>query len=542
MSGVEQLRLAIDEQQRRLGASVPTDREAALLALIRAQDAVWERTPFATGEINEPVPDLITGRRLDDLGGTRALQICLEAPDGGRADPTTGIGGWDAWAASFRRACEQVAAAELVLGHCETGFMRLAITEGGWFEAWIATRRAPAAWRERADIDWWAAWLARRDVPGAPAGSPLPDGGPGDERRYQALADHALSLMSYQLGYPLTAAIGGCTVEDYRAVLGRLIAWALRARDRGEEAVALSEAALVIRLAAALNRDPAIAGQALAGFTLDRDRAADHAGVPGVAAPLVRMGPDRIAWSLLGLTTEPFFFLIRELKARDGSAYHNTAAQREDVFRQDLYALFADKRFVTSRDRIALRRGDGNVRTDIDAVVFDRKRGALACFELKSQDPFAGSAAELARQGDNFRYANRQIAGTLDWLKRHGADALLERVDRRVAKTFRAQKVYPFVLGRYLAHVDGGPAPDRRAAWGTWPQVLRLLDGQPVRATEGNPLASLFTRLGQDDPNVRLPPEMPPRHLDLGSTRLIVYPSYASVQASAGGDPNVARE
>jgi len=121
-------------------------------------------------------------------------------------------------------------------------------------------------------------------------------------------------------------------------------------------------------------------------------------------------------------------------------------------------------------------------------------------------------------------------------LKRHGADALLERVDRRTAKTFRAQKVYPFVLGRYLAHIDGGPAPDRRAAWGTWPQVLRLLDGQPVRANEGNPLASLFTRLSQDSPDLRLPPDIPPRLIDLGATRLIVYPSYASLQASAGRD------
>jgi hypothetical protein len=323
-------------------------------------------------------------------------------------------------------------------------------------------------------------------------------------------------------------------------VLGRLIAWALQERDRGTGTEVQSEAGLVARLAGELARDPAIVRQAVAGFTLDRDFAADHAGVPGVAAPLVRLGPDRIAWSLLGLTSEPFFFLIRELKARDGSAYHNTAFLREEVFRQDLYVLFGDKRFVTSHDRIALRRGDGNVRTDIDAVVFDRKRGALACFELKSQDPFAGSAAELARQGDNFRYANRQVAGTLDWLKRHGADALLERVDRRVAKTFRAQKVYPFVLGRYLAHFDGGPAPDRRAAWGTWPQVLRLLDGQPVRASEGNPLASLFTRLGQDDPNLRLPPNMPPRHLDLGPTRLIVYPSYASAQQHAGREPDAA--
>ena len=155
---------------------------------------------------------------------------------------------------------------------------------------------------------------------------------------------------------------------------------------------------------------------------------------------------------------------------------------------------------MTSAGRIELRRDDGDVRTDIDAVVFDRKTGTLGLFELKSQDPFARSTAELARQRDNVLYANRQISGVLDWLQRHGADELLGRVDARTAKTFRVQKVYPFVLGRYLAHFSDGPEPDRRAAWGTWPQLLRLLDGQPVRATDANPLASLFTRLTKDAP------------------------------------------
>jgi hypothetical protein len=168
-------------------------------------------------------------------------------------------------------------------------------------------------------------------------------------------------------------------------------------------------------------------------------------------------------------------------------------------------------------------------------VVFDRKSGTLGLFELKSQDPFARSTAELARQRDTVLYANRQISGVLDWLKRHGADDLLGRIDSRTAKTFRAQKVFSFVLGRYLVHFNDGPEPDRRAAWGTWPQVLRLLDGQPVRATDANPLASLFGRLTKDEPLVRPPVDGPSREIDVGGdAHLVVHPSYAAFQASAG--------
>ncbi|MGH2561858.1 MAG: hypothetical protein ACRDJH_22580 [Thermomicrobiales bacterium] len=546
------LRQLIDQQQSRLRAGVPPDRQAAILALLRIQD----RLPHSPGI--EPLPDLVTGRRLADLGGNKALQLCFESTgDDATAAPasteslgvpsTESLGlpstsdGLDGWGERFLQECGRLAEAELVLAHCETGFMRL-VDDGnganGTFDAWIATKRAPTSWQERADIDWWASWLAKRHEPELRALSERPDterGDPEYDALYRRLANVHLQMMAYQLGYPPAAAIDGCPVQTYRDVLGRLIGWALQARDRGEAAAPRSERSLVASIASALAVDPAVIGQVVAAFTLDRESAAYHAAVPGIAAaPLVRVAPDRLVWSVHGLTTEPLLFLTRELRRRDAQAYHNTAHLREDDFRQDLYALFSDKRFVTSAGRIKLRRDDGDVRTDIDAVVFDRKTGALGLFELKSQDPFARSTAELARQRDNVLYANRQISGMLDWLKRHGADEVLGRVDTRTAKTFRVQKVYPFVLGRYLAHFSDGPAPDRRAAWGTWPQLLRLLDTQPIRPSDANPLASLFARLTKDTPLLRPPTDDPPelaREIAIGAARLVIHPSYAAFQA-----------
>jgi hypothetical protein len=533
MNARERLRQAIDHQQDRLRAGAPPDRQAAILALLRIRD----RLPDSPGI--EPPTDLVTGRRLADLGGNKALQLCLEATgDRATAAPASSDDGLVGWGERFLQACGRLAQAELVLAHCETGFMRMVEDGNGTFDAWIATKLTPTNWRERADIDWWDAWLAARHAPELRAlWSERPDpasSDPGQDAYYRRLADVRLKMMAYQLGYPPDAALGGCTVQTYRDVLGQLIAWGLQARDRGEATAPRSERSLVAALAAALAADPALVGQAVAAFTLDREGAAYHAAVPGVAAaPLVRVDSDRLVWSVHGLTTEPLLFLTRELKRRAAQAYHNAAYLREGVFRQELYALFQDKRFVTSAGRIELRRDDGGVRTDIDAVVFDRKTGALGFFELKSQDPFARSTAELARQRDNVLYANRQLSGALDWLKRHGADALLGRVDARTAKTFRAQKVYPFVLGRYLAHFSDGPEPDRRAAWGSWPRLLRLLDGQPFRAGDANPLASLFTRLAKDDSLIRPPADAPPREIAIGAARLIVHPSYAAVRASA---------
>jgi hypothetical protein len=518
----ERLRQAIEREPSRLRASVPSDREGAILAVLRARD----RLPIVPAL--EAPPDLVTGRQIADLGGNRALQLCLES-DGAPLPASSGAD-LDGWSERFLQACSQLAEAETVLAHCETGFMQLVDDGHGTFSAWIATKRLPTRWRERADVDWWAAHLARRHQPDLSALTserPAPERSNADhDAYYRHLAAVHLKTMGYQLGYPPNATIGGCTVQTYRDVLGRLIAWALQGRARGEAATPCSERDLVAALASDLELDPALAAQALAAFTLDHESAAYHAAVPGVAAaPMVRIGPDQVILSMRGLTTEPLLFLTRELRRRAAQEYNNTAYLREAVFRHDLYALFQDRRFVTSAARIELRRADGDVRTDVDAVVFDRKSGTLGLFELKSQDPFARSTAELTRQRDNVLYANRQVSGVLTWIQRHGAQELLARIDARASKTFRAQKVYPFVLGRYLAHFGDGPEPDRRAAWGTWPQLLRLLDGQPIRATDANPIASLFARLTKDVPRVPPPAEGDhPHRIAHGEARLTGYP------------------
>jgi hypothetical protein len=529
----ERFSQAIDYEQNRLRADVPPDRQATILALVRTQDRL-SHTPGIDVQ-----PDLVTGRRLSNLGGNKALQLCLESTgDDASAAPASSVDRLDGWAERFRQECSWLAEAELVLGHCETGFMRMVDDDNGAFHAWIATKRSPTIWRERADIDWWASWLAKRHEPELRAlrseQSPRESSALEGDTLYRRLASVHLTMMSYQLGYPSETTIDGCTIQTYQEVLGQLIAWALRARDRGDVATPRCEQTLIAALASALTIDPAVISRAVAGFTLDSENAAYHAAVPGVAAaPLVRVDPGRLVWSVHALTTEPLLFLTRELKRRAAQEYHNTAYLREAAFRHDLYALFGDKRFVTSAGKIELRRDGGAVRTDVDALVFDRKTGTLGVFELKSQDPFARSTAELVRQRDNILYANRQVSGVLAWLNRHGADALLGRVDTRTAKTFRVHRVYPFVLGRYLAHFSNGPEPDRRAAWGTWPQVLRLLDGQPVRAADGNPIASLFTRLTKDVPLVRPPAGGSPHEIPIGAARLTVHPSYAAFQASA---------
>lgn len=528
----QRLRQAIELQHARLQRQIPPDREQAILALLRARDRLCR--PFTS----EPLPDLITGLQVTDLGGNTALSLLVDDIDtgtGATSSPGIASNALDTWAERFLQACGELAGAGLVLSHVETGFMKLVDDGPGTFSAWIATKAPPASWRERADIDWWASSLARQHEPELDALRSRIANGFGDDEAYLQLAHAYLKTMTYQFGYPPTVVLGDLRVETWLDILAGLIAWALPAHDRGDMPTPVPADALVAALAATLAIPPDIVREALAAFTLDGRNAAWHAAVPGVAAaPLVRLAGDRLVPSLHGLTTDPLLFLARELRRRDPQGYHNAAQYREAVFRQDLYALFEDKRFVTSPGTIRLRHGKGDLRTDIDAVVFDRKTGTLGLFELKSQDPFARSTAALTRQRDNVLYANRQVSGVLDWIRRYGANELLGRVDAPTAKRFRANKIYPFVLGRYLAHFRDGAVPDPRAAWGTWPDVLRLLDEQPLRPIDANPIASLFTRLQRRDFSISLATDTPPRKIVLGDIRLIVYASYQAHRALAG--------
>lgn len=488
----ETLRQAIDDEQRRLREGIPPDRQAALIALLHALDQL---------PADSPTPDVITGRHPHDLGGKLALCLCLEAA---RAKTTVGEPVSEGWAKRFLCDCGQIVRAESILLYVESGDLTLVADESSVLHAWFISKRPPPPLHERRDIDWWARWLAASRV----------------------------TAMDLQFPYPPEAVVGGAAVQAYIDVLRWLIARATAARERDAGPACETRSGLVEAVSAELGIAPQIAARALDGFTLDRENAPYHAAVTGGgSAPLIAVSPGHLALSLHGLTTEPLFFLARELRRRDPQTYHNSAFLREERFRADLYALFPDNRFVTSAGRIRVRREQGDLRTDIDAAIFDRKTGALGIFELKSHDPFARTSAELARQRDNVLYANRQVSGVLDWLKRHGADDLLSRIDQPTAKRHRVSKVFPFVLGRYLVRFNGGQAPDRRAAWATWPQVLRAMEEPPPLAHTSSPIATLHARLRKDDPDSSLLAGRAAEEIVLGARRLIVHPSYAAYKA-----------
>src|SRR3954453_5024192 len=106
MNAQERLRKAIEEEQGRLRRAVPRDQGSAIVAVLRQFDTL------PPGTDREAAPDLITGQHIVDLGGSKALQLCLESSGAmGMASPPSA--GWEGWAEGFLGKCGQLAEAEL---------------------------------------------------------------------------------------------------------------------------------------------------------------------------------------------------------------------------------------------------------------------------------------------------------------------------------------------------------------------------------------------------------------------------------------------
>ena len=569
LSRQEQLRQLIDEEQERLRQTFPAQQGSAIVALARAQDWRHLTSQDALRAATQVAP--AHNLYLSASGWQKALQLCFGNITAQPTDsPFVSGSALDVWADQVLLECDRLAAGEQILAYCQTGFLRMQQGEQQDFAVWIASKHMPTEWREREDLAWWTNAVARtceREmqelvmekvsiqpqidafVAQRQAGEDVYRTTPEIDDYYRRLGLLRVKSMACHFLYPAQTPIGGCTAELYRNVLAVLIGLALKhldlcrtlvAQDSSQSLRALLVPPLVVAeltemLSETLGMENAVIRRVVDAYSLDQDNVSAHYSAMGTPAPpLLRLDERHLIWSLAGLLSEPFLFLTRELKRRYSSEYHTASHQHEVVFRQDLYRLFADKRFVRSVGSIELRGVQGDLTTDVDALVFDRKTGALALFELKSQDPYAYSRQERIRQRDYFYGAGKQVLACVQWLNRNGANALLTRLDAKQVKHLKVQKTYIFVLGRYLAHYFDGPAFDRRAAWGTWPQVLRLVNEAYFGADEANPIQSLSNKLMKDTP---LTPPMPVRDIQeiaIGASNIIVYPDFQAYKKWAG--------
>lgn len=328
---------------------------------------------------------------------------------------------------------------------------------------------------------------------------------------------HARTLLG-QDSFPGHALFGGQEFDLYRAAAGILIAIMLKHRHfcfallnkcpeihpRNILATPRPTEALVQVLEALLEVDRGAAEQALETLVLTTENKHYHCAdsAAGYHAPSVAVGKKDVVLSSLGCLGSSFAFMLGELRRRYPDDWDRATNLREAVFRRELYAAFPPSRMLTIEGSVKLRK-NGKTVTDVDAVVLDRRSGTLGLFQLKWQDFFGDSMKQRESRKKNFLLGANKWVDAVDWWTR-GRTMLEvgERFGMSRDDADRIRRLRLFVVGRNFSGFSGENASDERAAWGLWPQVVRLM---VERLDHKDPISGLFEALKEDAPTLRLP-------------------------------------
>ncbi len=350
---------------------------------------------------------------------------------------------------------------------------------------------------------------------------------------YQAQGLMSAQIMLGSDSFPREAKFGGQEFGLYCAVIATLVGWSekhlgfcfellkkhpcLEPRNILTITVSLEDEREW--LSAALEVDRSVAQQVIDVVTLTLENKKEHCSVPGnlITPVFIEIGENKLLQPIWSSLSEPFVFLLRELRRRYRSDWDNAVNGREQVFRDDLYALFPSERFYKLRKN-AILRIDGAVITDIDAFVLDRQTGDAGVFQLKWQDFIGNSMRDReSKKANLLNTGNQWIERVLAWLSGSDKKTLAQTLKLNASDASKVRSFRVFVVGRNSAFFSGDWRPDTRAAWGMWHQLLRLISGLP---NYDNPIEDLFRALQDDSPLKRPSPEIGERQMKIGNVTI----------------------
>lgn len=186
------------------------------------------------------------------------------------------------------------------------------------------------------------------------------------------------------------------------------------------------------------------------------------------APPFLQIGGDSIIQSSFGCEGNPYYFMNNELKRAYPNDYFNAVNEREKYFREELYILFKNPKYITVHKSVVIK--INSVHTDIDATVLHPESGTLALFQLKWQDPFGKSMKQRNSRIKNFYPKTIEwIDKVTKWTTENNSRFILASLG--LDHTIIINKIQLFVVNRNAAHFSGLKT-DGRAAWCTWYQLL----------------------------------------------------------------------
>ena len=327
------------------------------------------------------------------------------------------------------------------------------------------------------------------------------------------------------------ATFGDLPFALYREAVVEVIAWVLKHLTytnlllskhpqldiRNILTVTTGEPQLLGYLSAALAITETEAQQVLDTLKSTPDSVQAQTSEPAVdIAPFLKINSSTVVFSIAGTLSSPFDFMLAELYRRYRRDWDHAVNEREDSFRKELYDLFPTERFAKTPKQLVLKR-EGAFATDIDAAVFDRATGTLGIFQLKWQDPFGTSMRKRNSKMMNFLSETNRWISTVSTILLEHPHALDRRLGEGTVRTHDVESIHLFVIGRHFSHFSGGASRDSRAAWGTWPQVLRLFKESAVGP---DPIMWLHKTLQEQSPTLKTPVTLETYEMRIGEYRI----------------------
>ena len=334
-----------------------------------------------------------------------------------------------------------------------------------------------------------------------------------------------------QDAFPPHATFGDLPFELYKAVVVEVIGWALKhiafsmvllskqkhLDIRNLLTVTTDQARLQGYLSAALEITAIEARQVLDTLKLTPNNLQAHTSEPAVnIAPFLNINSSTVVFSIAGTLSSPFDFMLAELNRRYRKEWDHAVDGREEHFRKELYDLFSTQKFTRIEKPLKLR-NEGRVATDIDAAVFAKTTGTLGLFQLKWQDPFGTSMRMRNSKMKNFLDESNRWVSIVSSILLQNPKALDHLLGERKVGVHDTKRIHLFVIGRHFPHFSGEASRDSRAAWGTWPQVLRLFKESHK---DSDPITWLHKMLQEHSPSLRTPVAVEGYEMQIGEYRI----------------------
>lgn len=207
----------------------------------------------------------------------------------------------------------------------------------------------------------------------------------------------------------------------------------------------------------------------------------------------VKIGSRFVYRSIKGCLGAPILFLHNELKKQYPKDYFRWINEREVTFRNQLYHLFDEDRFIKIDRNVEIN--SNGIRTDIDGIIFDKQTKNLGLFQLKWQDKYSSDLkARKSRISNFYPKAKEWIEKMIKW---EAAVSTKEILSSFLINDTQIQNIYLFVIGRYNTHFSNQEI-DERAAWGSWYHVVELT--HKIKTDFDDPIRELFFKLKFDSP------------------------------------------